>query len=312
MTAIAISYRREDTLQITGRIYDRLVSHYGDDAVFRDIDTRTPGFDFRQKIREHMDRCDILLVIIGSNWRGPVSDGSFRIDEEADFVRQEVEIGLARKIPVIPVLISPVLVNNVLTPVSMPTAAQLPPSLKELSYRDDIIVDPGGDFDFHINRLIDTMNGIFARLGIKVSPPQHGARDTLARVTSASILMLAAAALLLLVALYRLSRAIESIQRAGVGVWFERSSWNLPEFVILICFAPLVAYSTLRGGVWSRAAALATCAFGVFNGLYFIFNPVSPNNPNTERLLAYTLVYAFCLIVYAFRWRPPLGSADKT
>ncbi len=38
MPQIIISYRREDSGVITGRIFDRLVARYGRDAIFRDID----------------------------------------------------------------------------------------------------------------------------------------------------------------------------------------------------------------------------------------------------------------------------------
>jgi hypothetical protein len=38
MAQIAISYRRDDSLDVTGRIFDRLSGHFGREAVFRDID----------------------------------------------------------------------------------------------------------------------------------------------------------------------------------------------------------------------------------------------------------------------------------
>jgi hypothetical protein len=46
-----ISYRRDDPMDITGRIFDRLSSRYGRENVFRDIDNIPPGLDFRQQIR---------------------------------------------------------------------------------------------------------------------------------------------------------------------------------------------------------------------------------------------------------------------
>jgi hypothetical protein len=35
---IFISYRREDSIGITGRIYDRLGAHFGRDCVLMDVD----------------------------------------------------------------------------------------------------------------------------------------------------------------------------------------------------------------------------------------------------------------------------------
>jgi hypothetical protein len=40
MPRIFISYRREDSEHIAGRLYDRLHAHFGRDNVFMDIDRR--------------------------------------------------------------------------------------------------------------------------------------------------------------------------------------------------------------------------------------------------------------------------------
>jgi hypothetical protein len=62
---ITISYRREDSGAIVGRIFDRLVAHYGTGTVFRDIDNIPPGIDFRKYINEALSSTDILLAVIG-------------------------------------------------------------------------------------------------------------------------------------------------------------------------------------------------------------------------------------------------------
>ena len=53
MAKITISYRRDDSMDITGRIFDRLTSRYGREAVFRDIDSIPPGRDFREHIQSN-------------------------------------------------------------------------------------------------------------------------------------------------------------------------------------------------------------------------------------------------------------------
>jgi hypothetical protein len=105
MTKITISYRREDSEAITGRIFDRLSTVYGRDALFRDIDNIPPGIDFRDHIDNALHASDIVVVIIGPRWLGRSQAGHSRIDEETDFVRIEVETALRLDIPVIPVLI---------------------------------------------------------------------------------------------------------------------------------------------------------------------------------------------------------------
>lgn len=47
---VFISYRRQDSSGATGRIYDRLVTHFGSSAVFRDLEGIRPGQDFAQVI----------------------------------------------------------------------------------------------------------------------------------------------------------------------------------------------------------------------------------------------------------------------
>jgi hypothetical protein len=68
-----------------------------------------------------------------------------RIDDPYDHVRLELELALARNIPVIPVL-----VRNC----SIPAADKLPGSLQSLAYRNGINVRPDPDFHGDIDRLI--------------------------------------------------------------------------------------------------------------------------------------------------------------
>ena len=71
MPRITISYRRDDSLDITGRIFDRLAGHFGREAVFRDIDSIPAGADFRRHIERVLDESDIILAIVGPRWIGP-------------------------------------------------------------------------------------------------------------------------------------------------------------------------------------------------------------------------------------------------
>ena len=153
MPNIILSYRRDDTVAIAGRIFDRLVGHYGADQVFMDIDLIPFGLDFREHIQETLKRCDVLLAIVGENWAAPNEKGSFRINEENDWVRIEVEAALARKIPVVPVLI-----DNA----SLPAPASLPEGLRNLVFRQAAPVDSGRDFNPHMARLIKAMDQLLA------------------------------------------------------------------------------------------------------------------------------------------------------
>jgi hypothetical protein len=145
---IAISYRREDTAPITGRIYDRLQAIFGRDRVFIDLDSIPFGADFRTHISESLKRCNTLLVVIGPHWLGALPNGSRRIDDPTDFVRLEVAQALAQNIRVIPLLIDRT---------DMPSSSSLPEDLKSLAFRNALRVDSGADFHHHITRLCSSL-----------------------------------------------------------------------------------------------------------------------------------------------------------
>jgi hypothetical protein len=151
MAKLFLSYRREDSLDVAGRIYDRLAGHFGTDSVFMDVDTIPYGVDFRLYLTNWVARCEALLVIIGRHWldafheSGP-KEGERRLDDPTDFVRIEVAAALARGIPVVPVLVSGA---------SMPVPDCLPPELADLAYRHAAEVRSGRDFHGHMSRLIE-------------------------------------------------------------------------------------------------------------------------------------------------------------
>ncbi len=184
MAKIAISYRRSDSQDITGRIFDRLTQQYGRDTVFRDIDSIKPGIDFRTQIAAALATADVLLVIVGPRWLGRGKGVESRMDSEGDPVRVEVEMALKRNIPIIPVLVSGM---------KMPDVSQLPDILKDFVYRQAVQVDGGRDFDYHIDGLIRTLDQFFATKGI-VLPRQQSAGSTAGAVPLAPIAKSSAAA----------------------------------------------------------------------------------------------------------------------
>ncbi|HEX3863825.1 MAG TPA: toll/interleukin-1 receptor domain-containing protein [Stellaceae bacterium] len=165
---ITISYRRDDSGVISGRIFDRLVGHYGREAVFRDIDNIPAGVDFRKHINQMLNASDVVLAIVGPRWVGP-SETQNRLSNEADPVRLEIEGALRNGAPLIPVLV---------LGATMPIADQLPDSLKDFAYRNAAQIDSGQDFDIHMARLIRAVDGILGRDdGRKQSEAGKGATD---------------------------------------------------------------------------------------------------------------------------------------
>ena len=145
---IFISYRRDDTAGVAGRLYDRLVQHYGRNAVFKDVDSIPLGSNFKQYIDSVIKKCDLVIVVIGDRWLGSEGETRRRIDDPRDLVRIEIESALQRAIPVVPLL-----VQNT----SMPSEADLPSSLQELAYRNGMSIRHDPHFHADVDLLIKNM-----------------------------------------------------------------------------------------------------------------------------------------------------------
>jgi hypothetical protein len=144
-STIILSYRREDSAGVTGRIFDRLIQEFGTDRVFMDIDSMPAGVDFHQHLQDILADCGALLVVIGKSWRSQRKGQPARIMDPDDWVRIEVETALERGIPVVPLLIDGA---------SLPSREQLPESLWPLLRRNALPVDSGRDFHAQLTRLV--------------------------------------------------------------------------------------------------------------------------------------------------------------
>jgi TIR domain-containing protein len=178
MPTIIVSYRRSDSKWITGRIVDRLERDYGKDDVFVDIDAIPLGMDFRDHLRNVLDRCDVLLAIIGPNWLATDESGSARILDPTDWVRIEIETALAKGIAVIPVLIDRA---------PMPTVSDLPESLHAFAFRQAADLDTGRDFHVHMDRLARAISKSAVTQGQIARPPEPAAPERLIQTSTAPV-----------------------------------------------------------------------------------------------------------------------------
>jgi hypothetical protein len=105
MAGIFINYRRQDTQTYANMLYDALADHYGDERVFKDVDTIEVGRPWDKAIEAAVGRSDVMLVLIGERWLAQDGDGRRRLDEPKDYVRKEIEAGLQRDMRVIPVTV---------------------------------------------------------------------------------------------------------------------------------------------------------------------------------------------------------------
>jgi hypothetical protein len=141
-----LSYRRADSQEVVGRIFDYLKAYYPPARIFRDLDSILLGKPFPQAIRAALSRVKTVLVIIGPNWASITnSNGGFRLDDPTDYVRIEVELALSLDALVIPVLVSRA---------AMPKAEMLPSALRPLVSLQAAEVPPDPFFDYGMQRLL--------------------------------------------------------------------------------------------------------------------------------------------------------------
>ncbi len=151
---IFVSYRRTDTSAECGRIYDRLAEAYGRSNIFKDVDAMPLGLDFRPILTAEVAKCEIMLAIIGRGWESAVdAHGLRRLESPNDYVRIEIAEGLARGIPVIPVLVQ----NSLI-----PQVQNLPELLVPLVYRTGIAIRDDPYFHSDMDLLIDRLDSVAA------------------------------------------------------------------------------------------------------------------------------------------------------
>ena len=132
---IFVSYRWSDSKETTLRLCDRLKHELGSDRVFVDLDNVPIGDDFVEYIRARLKQCQVVLAVIGTEWRGRRRGAASRLDEVDDFVRMELSVALADSIRILPILIDAA---------RMPAPADLPEDVRRLSTMNAATLRPEG------------------------------------------------------------------------------------------------------------------------------------------------------------------------
>lgn len=147
-----VSYRRDDSRHLAGRLADHLGWEPDVEHVFFDTSTIPPGAPFPKAIDDALARATHTLVVIGPKWNGGTLPGGDRprLWDDGDFVRREVAAALAGPGEVIPVLVDGA---------PMPAAADLPPSLQALRERNAFVVHQDRSFKDDLRPLVTHLIG---------------------------------------------------------------------------------------------------------------------------------------------------------
>ena len=144
-TSVFISYRRDDSRSNTERLYDHLVSSFGSESLFKDVDSIVPGENFVEKLEVALEHSSVMIAVIGEEWLTlKDANGVRRIDQPNDYVRSELESAFSRGIPVIPVLVDSA---------AIPPSSLLPASISQLARQQGLELRPDPDFGKDVRRL---------------------------------------------------------------------------------------------------------------------------------------------------------------
>ncbi|MBK8020272.1 MAG: protein kinase [Chloroflexi bacterium] len=152
-----LTYRREDSGEIAGRLYDQIAAVLGENNVVRDVDRIADRTVSRYVLaNDVVGSVDAMLIVIGPGWAGLSRDrrtpsAQRAIDNPKDIVRMQIEAGLRRA----DMLMIPVLVNGGVLPDA------LPESLEALRQRPAFTIQADQPLDVQVRRLIKSINEHF-------------------------------------------------------------------------------------------------------------------------------------------------------
>jgi hypothetical protein len=174
---IFISYRREESKYQARMIYQAFSKFRPTTEVFMDVDTIPLGVDFVEVIRGWVQKCDVLLALVGAGWsesKDPKT-GFRRLDNPNDFVRIEISEALKRGIPVVPVL---------LDDAPLPDRDQLPDNLRNLFDRNAAYVSYR-TFDTDVEGLIKRLKSTSKKDLAETTTPSEPGIDALVQSPNA-------------------------------------------------------------------------------------------------------------------------------
>ncbi len=102
-----INYRSIDSGATASRLYKELAEHFGPDLIFLDHEEIPPGAAWPDRLRNGVKRATVMFVLIGNRWltaQDPIT-GDRCLNVSNDWVRQEIELALKRKLKIVPVFL---------------------------------------------------------------------------------------------------------------------------------------------------------------------------------------------------------------
>jgi hypothetical protein len=163
-TKIFLSYRRDDSQAETILIYEALTKHFGKAGVFMDTSTIQAGDTWPERIKTALTDAQLVLAVIIHNrdWLGVDDLGDRRIQQDDDWVRQELALALESGKRLIPILAKDG---------DIPTPKYLHDSIQALHRMQALKID-FGQWDREKQRLVDKCKEWLAGTGQPTVQPR--------------------------------------------------------------------------------------------------------------------------------------------
>ncbi len=142
-----ISYRRSAD-PASARLLRQELTRAGFDA-FLDVYDIEAGEVFPLTIDEALKSCDALLLLVSPGWVEVMKE----LHDPDDFVRREAAAALARRVPLIPLLLGGA---------RMPKANELPEEIRDLAFRQALVLSDS-HWDYDVSQLIDRIHALIER-----------------------------------------------------------------------------------------------------------------------------------------------------
>jgi HEAT repeat protein len=162
---IFISYRRSDSAGHARALHRDLCRYFDEKRVFFDRESIESGDNFPDRLREALQQCKVVLPLIAPGWLDATDkDGRRRLENEGDFVRQEIALAIQGEKKIIPVLFDDA---------PMPASRQLPEDLKGLGAFDALTLR-GKEFEYdaQLAELVRIISGVPGIAGLPTEAGQ--------------------------------------------------------------------------------------------------------------------------------------------
>ena len=123
MTGLAfISYRRDDSAQISQGLYFQLKARFGSGQLFMDVNSVMVGQPWPARIQTRLQKASVVLAVIGPGWLTAADKfGRRKLDAPTDWVREELSVALSDSIPIIPLVFDDFTLNGVVNQLRLTT-----------------------------------------------------------------------------------------------------------------------------------------------------------------------------------------------